>query len=81
MVITYYVAMPFMQSDSGPVPGQAVECQSEGQALARASAMSRDPNNAGALAFKRNGDPMLGEFSDAVVIRAFGEVPERLDEL
>jgi hypothetical protein len=33
------------------------------------------------IAFKRSGDPLLGDFSDAVVIRAFGEVPEKLDEL
>jgi hypothetical protein len=40
----------------------------------------RDPANAGAIAFKRSGDPMFGGFSDAIVIKAFGEVPERLDE-
>jgi hypothetical protein len=43
--------------------------------------MSRDPANAGAIAFKRSGDPLLGDFSDAIVIKRFGEVPERLDEL
>ena len=47
----------------------------------RASAMSRDPSNAGAIAFKRSGDPLLGDFTDAIVIKAFGEVPEKLDEL
>jgi hypothetical protein len=62
-------------------PGQAMECQSESQALMRASVMSRDPSNAGAIAFKRSGDPLLGDFTDAIVIKAFGEVPERLDEL
>jgi hypothetical protein len=61
--------------------GQAMECQSEGQALSRAGAMSRDPANAGAIAFKRSGDPLLGDFSDAIVIKSFGEVPERLGEL
>jgi hypothetical protein len=30
---------------------------------------------------KRSGDPLLGDFSDAIVIKSFGEVPERLDEL
>lgn len=61
--------------------GQAMECQSGAQALSRAGAMSRDPANAGAIAFKRSGDPMMGDFSGAIVIRAFGEVPEKLDEL
>jgi hypothetical protein len=81
MSLTYYVAMPFVHSEEGPASGQAQECQSEGQALSRAGAMSRDPANAGAIAFKRSGDPMMGDFTDAVVIKRFGEVPEKLDEL
>jgi hypothetical protein len=79
--LTYYVALPFVRSDDGAAAGQAMECQSESQALIRASAMSRDPANAGAIAFKRSGDPLLGDFSDAIVIKAFGEVPRSLDEL
>jgi hypothetical protein len=81
MSLTYYVAMPFVRSEDGAAPGQAMECQSEGQALSRAGAMSRDPTNAGAIAFKRSGDPMMGDFSDAIVIKIFGEVPDKLDEL
>ena len=40
--------------------------------------MSRDPANAGAVAFERAGDPNIGEFSDAVVLKKFGDVPEDL---
>jgi hypothetical protein len=29
----------------------------------------------------RSGDPAMGSFNDAVVLKTFGEVPERLDEL
>jgi hypothetical protein len=81
MSLTYYVAIPFLRSEEGSAPGQAQECQSEGQALSRAGAMSRDPANAGAIAFKRSGDPMLGDFSDAIVIKRFGEVPDKFDKL
>ena len=35
----------------------------------------------GAVAFKRAGDPNVGEFSDAVVLKKFGDVPEDLSEL
>ena len=42
---------------------------------------SRDPANAGAVAFKRAGDPNVGEFSDAVVLKKFGDVPEDLSAL
>ncbi len=82
MSLTYYVALPFVRSEDGSAAaGQALECQSEQQALSRADAMARDPANAGAIAFKRSGDPTMGDFSDAIVIRAFGEVPRTLDEL
>lgn len=81
MSLTYYVALPFVCSHDSIAPGQAMECQSEGQALSRAGAMSRDPVNAGAIAFKRSGDALIGNFPDAIVIKTFGEVPEGLDEL
>lgn len=81
MSLTYYVAIPFVASDDGVAPGQAMECQSESQAVSRAGAMARDPANAGAIAFKRTGDPMMGDFSDAIVIKTFGQVPDQLDEL
>jgi hypothetical protein len=35
---------------------------------------------AGAVAFVRTGDPLLGEFSDAEVLASFGEVPSDLSE-
>ena len=33
------------------------------------------------LAFKRTGDPNMGNFGDATVLRTFGQVPGNLDEL
>ena len=36
---------------------------------------------AGALAFKRSGDPNMGNFADATILKSFGEVPANLDEL
>jgi hypothetical protein len=32
--------------------------------------------NAGAVAFSRTGDPNLGDFEDAVILKAYGEVPD-----
>jgi hypothetical protein len=43
--------------------------------------MSRNPANAGALAFKRTGDPNMGNFGDATILKMFGEVSANLDEL
>jgi hypothetical protein len=80
--ITYYVAMPFLQDDNGsPVAGTAEECQSSTTALRRAEVLSRTPGHIGAIAFSRTGDPMMGEFGDAKLLRTFGHVPADLNEL
>jgi hypothetical protein len=47
----------------------------------RAEALARAPGHIGAVAFSRSGDPMLGEFSDAVLLRSFGDVPSDLSGL
>jgi hypothetical protein len=81
MSVTYYVALPFVRTEDGIAPGDAQEMPNEGAAIRRAEAMSRVSTNAGALAFKRSGDPAMGSFNDAVILKTFGEVPDRLDEL
>jgi len=81
MAITYYVALPFVRTEEGVAAGQAQEMPNEQAAIRRAETMSRDPTNAGALAFKRSGDPNMGSFGDATILKTFGDVPENLDEL
>ena len=80
--VTYYVALPFFEDDTGtPIAGAAEECQSSTTALRRAEMMSRAAGHIGAVAFSRSGDPMIGEFGDAKLIRKFGDVPEDLSGL
>lgn len=81
MSVTYYVALPFVRTEDGPAPGEAQEMPNEAAAIRRAEAMARDVAYAGALAFKRSGDAAMGNFHDAVVLKTFGDVPDRLDEL
>jgi len=81
MSVTYYVALPFVKTEDGSAPGQAQECQSAPEANRKAEVMSRDPANTGALSFMRSGDPSLGSFADAAILKKFGDVPENLDEL
>jgi uncharacterized protein (DUF1684 family) len=50
MAVTYHVAIPFIRTEDGTAPGEA-----EAAAIRRAEGMSRDPANAGAVAFKRAG--------------------------
>jgi len=45
-------------------------------ALRRAEILSRGAGHIGAVAFSRTGDPMIGEFGDAKLIRTFGNVPD-----
>lgn len=80
-MVTYFVALPFVRTEDGVASGKAQEMPNEAASIRRAEAMSRDPANAGALAFKRSGDPNLGSFADAILLKAFGEVPDNLDEL
>ena len=62
MAVTYYVALPFIRTEDGAAPGEAQECQSEAAAIRRAEGMSRDPANAGAVAFKREAIRTLASF-------------------
>lgn len=81
MPTTYYVALPFIDSEDGPVPAEAVECQSASDARRRASAMARDSKYVGAVAFQRSGEPDIGEFSDAVILERYGQAPDDLSAL
>jgi hypothetical protein len=42
----------------------------------RAEALSLKPGHVGVVAFSRSGDPATGDFSDAKLIRKFGNVPK-----
>ena len=72
----YYVALPFSPAEGGLAPGDAVECPNGNAAIRRAEAMAANEANAGAVAFSRSGDPNLGDFEDAVILKTFGQVPD-----
>lgn len=80
--ISYYVALPFSEDDEGSVaPGTAEEFQSPSTAIRRAETLSRTAGVIGAVAFTRSGDPMTGDFKDAMVLETFGSVPTDLSGL
>jgi hypothetical protein len=79
--LTYFVALPFIATDDGIAPGEAVECLNPKAEVVGAEALSRNPGNVGAVAFSRTGDPATGNFSDAKIIRKFGEEPKDLGDL
>jgi hypothetical protein len=73
-------ALPFGAGEVGPEPREAVECTSANAAIRSAERMAQAEGNIGAVAFSRNGDPGSGEFADAVLLKAFSEVPRDLSE-
>ena len=80
--LTSFVALAFLQGDAGePLIGAPIECRNPVMAIRRAEVLSRQPHVVGAIAFSRNGDPSIGQYSDTVVLRKFGDVPEDLSEL
>lgn len=48
-------------------------------AIRRADSVGK--TKGGAVAFSRTGDPAIGEFTDAVVLGKFGDVPDDLSEI
>jgi hypothetical protein len=74
--ITYFVALAFKRSEDG---GDILACdpkeaRSSDQAIRMAASLARMEGNCGAVAFSRTGDPALGDFEDAVILKTAGEV-------
>jgi hypothetical protein len=50
-------------------------------AIERAQGLWKILGHTGAVAFSRTGDPATGDFSEATVLRKFGDVPDDLSAL
>ena len=73
--MTYYVALAFMRSEDGEIVAcEPKEARSSDQAIRMASTMAAEEGHCGAIAFSRTGDPALGDFEDAVILKTVGDV-------
>jgi hypothetical protein len=75
--MTYYVAIAFVRSDGDGgdiVACEPKEARSSEQAIRVASSLAKLDGHCGAIAFSRTGDPALGDFDDAVILKTVGEV-------
>jgi hypothetical protein len=73
--LTYYVALPFLRADDGStVPGEVIECPNAATAILQAEILWQAAGNVGAIAFSRTGDPDVGKFEDALVLKTFGDL-------
>jgi hypothetical protein len=73
---TYYVAVAFKRSeeDGDIVAGDPKEARTAEQAIRMAGTLAVVEGHCGAIAFSRTGDPALGDFEDAVILKTIGEV-------
>ena len=79
--VTYYVAIT-SRCHSSPVTTAWRQASFNTIAVVmRAEVVSRKEGHVGAVAFSRTGDPATGNFSDAKVIKRFGDVPDDLSSL
>jgi hypothetical protein len=77
--MTYYVALAFMRSEGGEIVAcEPREARSSDQAIRVAGTLAAMEGHCGAIAFSRTGDPALGDFDDAVILKAIGEVDSGL---
>jgi hypothetical protein len=74
--MTYYVALAFKRSEDGreTVACDPKEARSVEQAIRTATSLAANDGHCGAIAFSRTGDPALGDFEDAVILKRIGEV-------
>jgi hypothetical protein len=74
--MTYFVALAFKRSeDNGDIVAcDPKEARSAEQAIRIAGLLAAEEGHCGAIAFSRTGDPALGDFEDAVILKTAGEV-------
>jgi len=75
--MTYYVALAFKRSEDagGDIAAcDPKEARSAEQAIRMAGSLATQEGHCGAIAFSRTGDPALGDFEDAVILKSIGEV-------
>ena len=76
--MTYYVALAFKKAeedDGGNIVAcDPMEARSADQAIRMAASLAIEEGHCGAIAFSRTGDPALGDFEDALILRTIGEV-------
>jgi len=77
--VTYHVVLAFMRSENGDIVAtEPKEARSADQAIRMAKSLAATQPHCGAIAFSRTGDPAVGDFEDAVILKTISEVDEGL---
>jgi hypothetical protein len=74
--MTNCVALAFQRSEENGdiVASDPKEARSADHAIRMAGSLAVEEGHCGAIAFSRTGDPSLGDFEDAVILKTVGEV-------
>jgi hypothetical protein len=68
--MTYFVALGFKRSEDGEIVAcDPKEARSAEHAIRMANSVAAKEGHCGAIAFSRTGDPALGDFEDAVILK------------
>jgi hypothetical protein len=78
MMRSYFVALAFIRTEGDIVPGDAVECPNAVDAALQAEVLSHEAGSI--VAYSRTAND-VGVFSEAVIIKKFGDVPTDLSML
>ena len=77
--VTYHVVLAFVRSEDGDIVAtEPKEARSADQAIRMAKSLAATEPHCGAIAFSRTGDPAVGDFENAVILKTVGEVDEGL---
>jgi len=79
-MVTYFVVLSFVRGKKGNLaPDVPLQAHDRGHAQRIFERLA--PTKAGVVAFSRTGDPMTGEYDDAVVLASCGQLPAEAEEL
>jgi hypothetical protein len=78
---TYFVALAFRRRYDGDIVAcEPNEAASADHAIRMANFLAATDAHCGAIAFSRTGDPAIGEFDGAVILKTVGDVEGALVE-
>ena len=75
--LTYFVVLPFVQCPRGLLAEEGIEAPDKGTAIRMGRRLAE--TKAGVIVFSRTGNPILGEYEDARVLRKFGRIPAEVE--
>lgn len=79
-MITYFVVQSFTRGKRGALlADSAVQANDQGHAFRMLERLAK--SKAGVVAFSRSGDPSTGEYTDAVVLAQYGDLPDEPEGL